>query len=226
MTKPKKNPSLRYDEGCLAAHALNLIGDRWALLVVRELMFTAKRFQMIRSGIPGITASVLTGRLAQLIQAGVIKHEERLSIYTLTEEGKALLPVLEELCRWALKVPGHDPSRFISPTALMISMGVNLIAERAGSLKASAGFDFDTEAFEMTLCDGLLTTKAVSKAQTPFVIKGNGNQQAAAVYGPAPLSALISKGVVEVTGDIDEAQTFLSLFELQKSHSAPSKNDR
>src|SRR3546814_9400057 len=65
MTTERKTTSIRYDEGCLAAHALNLIGDRWALLVVRELMFAPKRFQMIRAGMPGITASVLTARLAQ-----------------------------------------------------------------------------------------------------------------------------------------------------------------
>ena len=68
MTDTEKISRLRYDEGCLGAHALNLIGDRWALLVVRELMFQPKRFQMIRAGLPGITASVLTQRLAQLVQ--------------------------------------------------------------------------------------------------------------------------------------------------------------
>ncbi|PIE27072.1 MAG: transcriptional regulator, partial [Micrococcales bacterium] len=78
---------LRYDEGCLAAHALNLIGDRWALLVVRELMLAPKRFQQIRAGLPGVTAGVLTGRLKQLGRAGVVKHDSRLGIYSLTEAG-------------------------------------------------------------------------------------------------------------------------------------------
>ncbi len=118
MTNEGKSPRIRYDEGCLAAHALNLIGDRWALLVVRELMFAPKRFQMIRAGMPGITASVLTGRLDQLKLAGVVDHDERLGIYALTEAGQGLLPVLEALCRWALTVPGHDPTKFISPSAL------------------------------------------------------------------------------------------------------------
>src|SRR3546814_7132827 len=76
MTTERKTTSIRYDEGCLAAHALNLIGDRWALLVVRELMFAPKRFQMIRAGMPGITASVLTARLAQLRRAAVIDRSE------------------------------------------------------------------------------------------------------------------------------------------------------
>lgn len=55
MTKTGEMTRIRYDEGCLVAHALNVVGDRWALLVVRELMLTAKRFQAIRTGLPGIT---------------------------------------------------------------------------------------------------------------------------------------------------------------------------
>src|SRR5690606_6410692 len=96
----KATARIRYDEGCLAAHALNLIGDRWALLVARELVFTPKRFQMIRAGLPGITPGVLAGRLMQLREAGVVAHDERLGIYALTESGTGLLPVLEALCRW------------------------------------------------------------------------------------------------------------------------------
>jgi DNA-binding HxlR family transcriptional regulator len=214
MTESQLRPRIRYDEGCLAAHALNLIGDRWALLVVRELMFAPKRFQMIRAGLPGITASVLTGRLAQLEQAGVVHHDERLGIYSLTEAGRGLLPVLEALCRWALTVPGHDPSRFISPSALMISMGVNLVPDLAHGREALAGFDFESEAFEMRLADGILQTTPISRPDTPFVLRGNGNALAAAVYGALPLEMLVSQGRIEVVGDIVAAEEFTSLFRL------------
>lgn len=147
MTDLGRKP--RYDEGCLAAHTLNLVGDRWALLVVRELMFAPKRFQMIRAGLPGITAGVLTGRLAQLQDAGVVSHDARSGLYALTDAGHGLLPVLQSLCRWALTVPGHDPRRFISPSALMISMGVCLQDHLAQGTTSLAGFDFGAEAFEM-----------------------------------------------------------------------------
>lgn len=215
MTNKGKSPRIRYDEGCLAAHALNLIGDRWALLVVRELMFTPKRFQMIRAGMPGITASVLTGRLAQLAQAGVVRHDERLGIYTLTDAGRKLLPVLESLCRWALVVPGHDPTRFISPSALMISMGVNLMRDRAEGREAVAGFNFGSEAFEMRLKDGRAHTVAVTRPDAPFVLSGNGNTLAAAVYGSIKLPVLITNEVVGVDGDVTAAQEFVDLFRLQ-----------
>lgn len=215
MTDNGKSPRIRYDEGCLAAHALNMIGDRWALLVVRELMFAPRRFQMIRAGMPGITASVLTGRLAQLAQAGVVTHDERLGIYTLTDAGKGLLPVLEALCRWALTVPGHDPTRFISPSGLIISMGANLIRDGNEEREAVAGFDFGSEAFEVRLKAGHLHTMAVTQPDTPFVLSGTGNTLAAAVYGSIELPALIANDVVGAKGDIAEAQKFVDLFRLQ-----------
>ena len=214
MTQQAKTPRLRYDEGCLAAHALNLIGDRWALLVVRELMFTPKRFQMIRAGLPGITASVLTGRLGQLVEAGVVAHDARLGIYSLTEAGHGLVPVLEALCRWALMVPGHDPSRFISPTALMISMGVNLLPEEAK--EAVAGFDFGSEAFEMRVVDGKVVTRAVERPEAPFVLRGNGNGMASAVYGRLSLAELEENGRVSVRGDGAAAQRFVDMFGLRR----------
>lgn len=217
MTKQAKSKRVRYDEGCLAAHALNLIGDRWALLVVRELMFTPKRFQMIRAGLPGITASVLTGRLTQLAEIGVVLHDTRLGVYSLSGQGRGLLPVLESLCRWALMMPGHDPSRFISPSALMISMGVNLIQERATGCCLTAGLDFTDEAFEMRLDGAALETRFVIPPQAPFVITGTGNTMAAAVYGARPLPDLVAANMVTVSGDMEAAQEFLALFQLGKT---------
>ncbi len=217
MTRQGKERStaVRYDEGCLAAHALNLVGDRWALLVVRELMFAAKRFQLIRAGVPGITASVLTARLAQLQQADVVDYDQKLGAYVLTDAGRGLLPVLEALCRWALLVPGHDPSRFISPSALMISMGANLISARAAGREALAGFNFGSESFEVRVHDGRLETISVSQPDAPFVFSGSGNTLAVAVYGTTPLSGLIRRKTVGVSGDVKPAQAFVDLFELQ-----------
>lgn len=214
--KQAKQSRVRYDEGCLAAHALNLVGDRWALLVVRELMFSAKRFQMVRAGLPGITASVLTARLEQLQEAVVVDYDERLAAYALTDVGRGLLPVLESLCRWALMMPGHDPSRFISPSALMISMGANLVRERATAHEALAGFDLGTEAFQVRLHDGHLHTAAAALPEARFVLSGSGNALAAAVYGKTSLKGLIRKKSIAANGDIAAAQAFVDLFELKR----------
>lgn len=72
----KAPPAIRsYNEGCLAAHALDLVGDRWALLVVRELMLGPRRFGELREGLPGISANVLTQRLGGMEAAGLVLRE-------------------------------------------------------------------------------------------------------------------------------------------------------
>ncbi len=214
MTDVGKISRLRYDEGCLGAHALNLIGDRWALLLVRELMFEPKRFQMLRAGLPGITASVLTQRLAQLVQVGVVSHDAVLGIYALTDQGRALHPVLTELCRWALMMPGHDPSKFISISALMISISATVDAGRAAGSPLRAAFLSGHEGFEVTLSRlGAPQVRAARAPQGDFLLKGSGNALAAAIYGPGP-QTLASLGKIPLHGDVAAAQAFADLFSL------------
>ena len=114
-----------YGEGCIAAHALDLIGDRWALLVVRELMLGPKRFGALRAGLPGVATNILTRRLEDLERAGIVRRRSlpapaSAPAYELAASGLALAPVLRELCRWGAAMPGHDPGLPISPTALML----------------------------------------------------------------------------------------------------------
>ncbi|MDS9467012.1 winged helix-turn-helix transcriptional regulator [Paracoccus sp. MBLB3053] len=217
-------PRIRYDEGCLGAHALNAMGDRWALLVVRELMFAPKRFQMIRAGIPGVTASVLTQRLGQLGQAGIVQHDEVLGIYALTELGRALHPMLTELCRWAMMLPGHDPSRFISISALMISISATVDCDRAAGSKLRGGFLSGSEGFEVTLsAAGRPVVRAVRSPQADFVLEGSGNNLAAAVYGPPP-AALAAAGRIALHGSVAAAQEFTSYFSLKPQTRSSSES--
>ncbi len=214
MTKPAKP---RYDEGCLAAHALNLIGDRWALLVVRELMLAPKRFQQIRAGLPGITAGVLTGRLKQLAETGVVAHDKRLGVYALTEAGRDLRPVLIALCEWGVRQPGHDPTRFISPTSLMLSMTC-MVREAARGQQITAGFDMGAEQFVMRLDgDGVPRPDAVEQAAGDVVLSGDGNSLAMAVYGPFPLADLARQGLIGLSGEMRRAQGFVDLFALRRA---------
>ncbi|SIS57820.1 transcriptional regulator, HxlR family [Paracoccus saliphilus] len=208
---------IRYDEGCLAAHALNVVGDRWALLVVRELMFAAKRFQVIRSGLPGISAGVLTQRLTQLETAGVARHDPNTGAYQLTESGRDLLPVLQAIGRWGAKHPGHDPRRFISPTALMVSMTAMVDQAAAQGRHITAGFRSHHEGFVMRLTgDGAARVEATQEIEADFVLEGDGNNLAAAVYGPTPLKDLATAGTITLTGHVAAAQRFVKLFSLRK----------
>ena len=225
MTNLSQHPRIRYNEGCLGAHALNLIGDRWALLVVRELMFAPKRFQMIRAGLPGITASVLTQRLNQLGHAGIVDHNSVLGLYSLTAAGLALHPVLTELCRWALHVPGHDPQRFISISALMISISATVNRARAVNFRLPAGIRCGHESFIVTFpTQGEPQVRASRHAQGVFVLEGSGNDLAAAFYGPVPVADMAVGGRVALHGDNAAAQEFVDLFSLAAQISPSSES--
>src|SRR4051794_41844374 len=102
-----------YDDACGAAHALDLIGERWALLVMRELMLGPKRFSDLRADLPGISANVLTQRLEGLEAAGVLillklPPPASVHVYELTPWGYESEPMFHARRRWAARSPQHD----------------------------------------------------------------------------------------------------------------------
>lgn len=221
MTPLGRDPRLRYDEGCLAAHALNVVGDRWALLVARELMLRPKRFQAIRAGLPGITAGVLSRRLTQLTEAGVVAHDAELGTYALTESGQALRRVLVALCLWGSQHPGHDPRRFISPTALVISMTARIDRDSASQRDLVAGMAAGGEAFTIRPdAKGEMQVTPRLQDGVQFTLSGGGNALARAIYGERPLADLVRTGLIGLEGDAAKAQEFVDLFSLRPSESA------
>src|SRR6185503_20557625 len=116
ITDSRNGPSRRrYDDACGTAHALDLIGERWALLVMRELMLGPKRFSDLRADLPGISANILTLRLEDLEAAGVLVRRKlprpaSVHVYELTPWGYESEPIFQALCRWAARSPKHDPS--------------------------------------------------------------------------------------------------------------------
>lgn len=210
-----------YGSGCIAAHALDIVGDRWALLVVRELMLGPRRFGAIRATLPGIATNILTARLEQLEAAGVI---ERLVLsapagapgYGLTPSGEALWPVLAALCRWGAAMPGHDSRLPISPSSLMLSMRAQMMpaAAREGGDREAA-FDLDGEGFLVTIRDGRHQVVRSERPRAEVAFGGHPNAVAVAVYGPRPVADLARAGSVTLTGDPERAQGFLDLFSLQ-----------
>jgi len=126
----------RYRDACGAAFALELLGERWALLIMRELMFGPRRFGALRAGLPAISARVLAERLGDLEAAGVLRHATlpppaSVPVYELTEWGYQADEAMLALCRWALLSPGHDPTLPLSAAALIMSLRATFRAERA-----------------------------------------------------------------------------------------------
>src|SRR5215472_10438341 len=104
----------RYGEACAIARALDLVGERWSLLLVRELTLGPRRYRDLATGLPGIPSNVLAGRLKDLQAVGVLTQRTLpaptdVTVYELTDAGRALRPALNELLDWGLRF-GPEPS--------------------------------------------------------------------------------------------------------------------
>src|SRR5258708_5558403 len=104
-----------YGQACAIARALDVVGERWSLLLVRELTFGPRRYRDLATGLPGIPSNVLAGRLKDLQAAGVVTRRTLpaptdVTVYELTGAGRALQPVLHELLDWGLRY-GPQPSQ-------------------------------------------------------------------------------------------------------------------
>src|SRR3954468_22700125 len=163
ITTTKSATSRRsYDDACGAAHALDLVGERWALLVIRELMMGPKRFSDLRRDLPGISANVLTQRLEGLEEIGVLVRRRlpppvSAQVYELTPWGYEAEPIFQTLGRWATRSPGHDPSLPLSSVSLLLSFRTMFDAERARGLDARIGLRLGAETFVVRIADGALT---------------------------------------------------------------------
>ena len=103
----------RYGQYCPTARAVEILGDRWTLLIVRNLLFGERHFNQLERGLPGISRALLAGRLKRLLQAGILEREPgeggRRGGYRLTQAGRDLFPVIESLTRWGARWAFGEP---------------------------------------------------------------------------------------------------------------------
>lgn len=209
----------RYDDACAAAHALDLVGDRWALLVVRELMLGPKRFSDIRGSLPGLSANVLTQRLEELEAVGILTKRKlpppaSTQVYELTPWGYEAEPIFQALGRWAVRSPLHDPMLPISVTSLMLSLRAMIAPARAEGMRARIGFIFGEETFIAELDGGNLAIERGEPKGADVVFAGPVSAVGAVIYGGQKISDMIESGALAVTGDMALAERFVTLFPL------------
>jgi DNA-binding HxlR family transcriptional regulator len=209
----------RYDDACAATHGMDIIGERWALPVMRELMLGPRRFSELRRSLPALSANVLTQRLAGLEEAGIVRREKlpppaSVQVYGLTPWGQAAGPVFQALGRWAARSPLHDPTRPFSPVSLMLSLRTMIDLERAAGETLRLGFTFGEESFRFTLEDGAVALGRGLPDDPQIVFGGSTGGVAALLYAGAPLAALEEGGLLTVEGDRALAQRLPALFPM------------
>jgi DNA-binding HxlR family transcriptional regulator len=203
----------RYDDACGLAHALDLLGDRWAMLVLRELAYGARRFSELKADLHGISANVLTQRLTEL-EARRLVRKSRLpppasvQVYEATQWGLEAVPVIASLGKWAARSPLHDPTLPMGHVSLVMSLQTLLSPARADGLSARIGFRLGDAAYVTTLDDGRLEVERRACDDCDVTFIGPPTAIAAVIHGGAPLET------IEIEGDIALAKRFITLFPL------------
>lgn len=211
-----------YDDACGTAFALELIGERWALLIVRELMLGARRFSDLRASLPGISAKVLTERLAGLEASGVLARRPLPppasgQVYELTEWGYRAEPIMQELGRWAASSPLHDATLPMSAVSMMLSLRTMFDPARAGKRKAWIGFDIGGNTFVARLKEGALPIARRPFDSPDFAFTAPDAQVLVALfYGKIDPEELETRGALRIAGDRAAALDFVALFEIPK----------
>ncbi|HEX2134634.1 MAG TPA: winged helix-turn-helix transcriptional regulator [Microvirga sp.] len=224
---PSSQPRRRYEDACAAAHALDLVGDRWALLVMRELIWGPRRFGDLRASLPGISAKVLAQRLEELEHAGVLVRRRLpppapAQVYELTAWGYESEPIFQALGRWAARSPAHDPTLPFSAASLLLSLRTMLDPERAAGLEARIGLRVGDETFIAHLADGRIEIARGPLHGADVTFTGSAPALAGALYGGQPLKALEAAGALRIEGDRALAKRFVTLFPLPPKASKPA----
>jgi DNA-binding HxlR family transcriptional regulator len=210
-----------YEDGCAAAHALDLVGERWALLVVRELLLGPKRFTDLRAGLPGASPNVLAQRLRELEGGGIVRRRKlpppaASRIYELTEWGMELEPVIIRLGRWGARSPSKPHDAPLGVDSLILSFRTMFDPLAAEGLSATYGLRFGEDRFRVEVADGRFNVERGIAEKPDATIETDSNTMAALVYEGRDLAEALRSGDIKIEGDEAKMRRFLTLFPLPK----------
>jgi DNA-binding HxlR family transcriptional regulator len=205
-----------YDDPCGIARGLDLIGERWALLVVRELLFGPKRFTDLHHGLPTASQNVLSQRLRELEDSGVVRRR-RLGppaaawVYELTEWGRDLEPVLFHLARWGSRGPLSSGNE-LSADALMFALKTSFDAEAAAGMRAAYEIRLGDDRFHARIADGRLELARGDADRPDAVLDTDPATLRSLVFGGEKLETARREGRVRLEGDERAAARLVTLF--------------
>jgi len=217
-----------YGQYCGFARALEVVGERWALLVVRDLLVGPKRFTDLLRGLPGIPSNVLTARLKELEHAGVVRRRlqprpARGVAYELTEYGLQLEPVVIELGRWGAKALGDPrPDETITEDSLVTALRTTFQPDAARGVHAGFELHVGEIVLHARVDDGKITAAAGPLPQTDLVIHAGPGIRALMAGEIAPADALAG-GVVKIDGDPALLERFAEIFRIEPMPAVSSR---
>jgi DNA-binding HxlR family transcriptional regulator len=223
----KQTPSWRrYRDACGAAQGLDLVGERWTLLVVRELLLGPKRFTDLREGLPGISTNILADRLETLELSGVARRRTLpppagSRVYELTDWGRELETVVAAIGRWGVRSPWRSEEDEIGVDGFMVSFKTMFDPRAAGELEASYEIALDDQVFGLEVEDGSIRVYRGAPADPDARIETDVDTLGALVYEGGDLDEALRSGDVELEGDRSAVGRLLDLFPLPEPAPKP-----
>jgi DNA-binding HxlR family transcriptional regulator len=208
-----------YGDACGIPRALDRVGERWALMIVRELVLGPKRFTDLRAGLPHASPNVLSERLRELEAAGVVRRHKlpppaASRVYELTEWGAELEHVLDALGRWGARAPSAPETCGMSPDAHILSLRTLFDRELAGDEETRLDIHLGDERFFAVVEDGMLTLEHGDAIEPQATVSTDHATLLALAHRRVELKEAIAAGEVEITGDRKVVQRFVRLFTL------------
>jgi DNA-binding HxlR family transcriptional regulator/putative sterol carrier protein len=214
-----------YLQYCSVAHALDLVGERWALLIVRELILGPKRFRELHEGLPGISTNVLSTRLKELETTGVI-HRRILprpasgTVYELTEYGRDLEDIVVALGRWGAKtIQPKRAGQAFKPEWFVVALLGSFRPEAARRVRATYELRLDGVVFHLRIERGRLEHGRGPDKDADLVIETDSDSLFAVLTGQITAADAVAAGNVKIHGSLDELQRMIELFALRQAES-------
>jgi DNA-binding HxlR family transcriptional regulator/putative sterol carrier protein len=207
-----------YNQFCGVARALDLIGERWALLVVRDLVLGPKRFTDLRADMPGIGTNILSARLRELERSGVVQRRTLAppaasTVYELTDYGRELEPILLEVGKWGAKsMEAPTPEQELRSGWIGVAMRAFAAPDASAGIRASVELRLEHGVLHAVLDDGRVAVGAGPPENPTLTLEAENETLLALLSGLATPAELVGSGALRLQGDAEIAELLPAVF--------------
>jgi DNA-binding HxlR family transcriptional regulator len=216
-----------YGQFCGIARALELVGERWALLIIRDLLVGPRRFTDLHQGLPRIPTNVLSDRLKELEQSGIVRRRvlprpAASVVYELTEYGNQLEDVVMRLGVWGAQSLGDPrPEEIITTDSMTMALRSTFVPEAAGGLRVSYELRLGPVIIHARIENGRVTVREGPLAEADLVIEAGPGVKDLMAGALSPSDA-IESGAVHLTGDPALLDRFVEVFRIPTRPACPT----
>lgn len=215
------NSRRTYNQYCGLAAALDVLGERWTLLIVRELLIRPRRYRDLLADLPGIGTNLLAERLKFLVDEGIVRQRalgggSKRQAYEITEKGEELRPIVLGLARWGMDSVGDlSPEYEVRPSWAFLAVEAMIDPDKVPDVDEQYEFHVDDEVFHIDVRDGAARALA-GPADDPVMTATTDAATFVQIGGGriSPLAATVT-GKLELAGDIDVVLRCCELLGLE-----------